>query len=157
LLWPALTFPNSSSPSPTQPPPPPPRAGNGFGPGGGYGGGGGDRYGGGGGGGGGYGGGGGDRGGFGHGGAGHGGSVTPSTFQAPPHAFGDCSNFPLSTDEYRRAHDLVVSAPGGVPPEPLQTFEATGFTPDIMREVKRGNDGERDKQWHPFQRMRTVH
>ena len=112
-----------------QPPPPPPRAGNGFASGAGYGGGGG-----------GYGGGdrggfGGDRGGFGHGGAGHGGSVTPSTFVAPPHAFGDTSGFPMSADEYRRTHDLVVSSPGGTVPEPLQTFEAAGFTPDIMREV----------------------
>ena len=66
--------------------------------------------------------------------------MTPSAFQAPPHAFGDCSNFPLSADEYRRTHDLVVSCPGGAPPDPLQTFEATGFTPDIMREVREGGE-----------------
>lgn len=130
----SLSLPNNTQQPP--PPPPPPRGGsNGYGGGGGGGyggdryGGGGDRY--------------GDRGGYGGGGGfgGGGGSVAPTSFTAPPHTFGDCSNFPLTADEYRRTHDLVVSVQGGggssaPPPDPLQTFESAGFTPDIMREVR---------------------
>lgn len=39
----------------------------------------------------------------------------------------------LSSDDYRRKHDLIVQ--GQAVPEPLQSFDAAGFTSGIMDEV----------------------
>jgi hypothetical protein len=47
-------------------------------------------------------------------------------------------NFPLTTEEYRQEHSLVVEGDrySGEPvPEPLQTFESAGFPRDILDEV----------------------
>ena len=52
------------------------------------------------------------------------------------HKFGPADNFPLSADEYRAKHELRVVSRGGAPPAPLQTFESTGFSEEIMREVR---------------------
>ena len=39
----------------------------------------------------------------------------------------------MSPDDYRREHDLVVQ--GQAVPEPIQSFDAAGFTAGIMDEV----------------------
>lgn len=39
----------------------------------------------------------------------------------------------MSSDDYRRKHDLIVQ--GQAVPEPLQSFDAAGFTSGIMDEV----------------------
>lgn len=43
----------------------------------------------------------------------------------------------MSASEYRKQHDLTVQGQGpqDVVPEPLQTFEAAGFPPDILSQV----------------------
>ena len=70
-------------------------------------------------------------------GPGGGGPPAPAQpFTAPKHTFGDRSNFPLTAVEYRQKHDLTVVSRAGAPPDPLQTFEAAGFTEDIMREAR---------------------
>ena len=133
----------------TQAPPPPP-ASNGYGGGGGgYGGGGRGGFGGGGGYGGGsdrYGGGGGHPGSFGgdryganaNGGAAPGGPAPAATGRdAPPHAFGSTDGFSLSAEEYRKKHELTVVSRGGQVPDPLQSFDSVGFSPEIMREIQR--------------------
>ena len=51
------------------------------------------------------------------------------------HKFGPTDGFAESADAYRKRHDLTVVSRGGQVPDPLQTFESTGFTEEIMREV----------------------
>ena len=41
--------------------------------------------------------------------------------------------YDLTPEEYRSKHDLVVL--GDSVPDPIQSFDAAGFTPDIMDEV----------------------
>ena len=39
----------------------------------------------------------------------------------------------MSADDYRSKHDLIVQGQGV--PDPIQSFDATGFQPGIMDEV----------------------
>ena len=63
--------------------------------------------------------------------------AAPTGRDAPPHEFGSTDGFPLSPDEYRKKHELTVVSRGGQVPDPLQTFDSAGFSPEIMREIQR--------------------
>ncbi len=69
--------------------------------------------------------------------AGGGPAPAPTGRDAPPHAFGPADGFSLSADEYRKKHELTVVSRGGQVPDPLQTFDSVGFSPEIMREIQR--------------------
>ncbi|KAL5700361.1 RNA helicase [Ranunculus cassubicifolius] len=59
---------------------------------------------------------------------------TPTRPSTRLHPSSDTTNFSAAVDAYRRQHE--VTATGDSIPAPFMTFEATGFPPEILREMK---------------------